>query len=276
MVGYQAVEDRVWSLFHQSIGQNIALPDRLKQQLGIRSSRIIEVDPGIARQHDSKTDVLVVFECGGKLKISVKKENAHYYGNWYTHQRVEQEFGQQALDRLVEKTTEWANQWIENERSSFFLGVSINFGERTGNTYLDFNQIFTTRDIRSIVAGHNDCLDTTANVIYHTDGMAGSVEQVVEELQVIDDALLSELFSSVKIVFRPINPMTEGSNRGKQTYTKFVPYERFEATTLLESKADLLRFGRFESVDLNHEYRLNHNRHIQALRHQYNMAVRVK
>jgi hypothetical protein len=277
MVGYQALEDKIERIFKRNEGKEIPLSKELMNRLGLSSTKISRVDSSISKHHNAKTDLLVVFDDGKKLKISIKKDNAHYYGNWYTHQRILKEFGKVALQKLVNKTTFWANEWIKQPSSSFFLGVSINFGERSGNTYINFNEVFTNYDIRTIVQGHTLSLDTSANVLLQTEGSnINTIEDITSKLKIFDDALLRTLFNKVKIVFRPINPTTEGSNRGKQTYTKFVPNRRFETETLLNSKSDLLKYGKFEPINLNTEYRLNHNRIIKMLKKDYNVKINVK
>lgn len=276
MSNYQEVEDYVYEQFKNHEGQGIELPEKLKIALGLGSTVINSVDSSISQRNDSKTDVLVIFDDGGKLKISVKKDNADYYGNWYTHQRIEKEFGVEALNTLIDKTTEWANNWLEEPTSSFFLGVSINFGARSGKTFMEFNDVFDINDLRTIVCGYDESLDTSANILFHTDGNINNIDDVILEMKVIDDVVLSALFDDIKIIFRPINPMTEGSNRGKQTFTKFLPDSPFRHKTLIDKKEDLLKLGRFVEVDLEHEYRLNHNKIIQNLDSYFNMTVRVK
>ena len=276
MLGYQELEDKVFKLFEKQIGKDIILPEKIKKSLGLSSTKILKVDSEISKKHDSKTDVLVVFDDGKKLKISIKKDNADYYGNWYTHQRIEDEFGKGSLNRLIEETTKWANKWIDQDSSSFFLGVSINFGNRSGNTFMEFNEVFNEADIRSIVQGNDLEQDTSANTLLITNGSINSVDDIVSLLAIFDKELLNSLFGDIKIVFRPINPMTEGSNRGKQTYTKFVPYKRFEQETYISTKDELKEYGCFEPVETEKEYKLNHNRLIAQLKEEYNILINVK
>jgi len=276
MVGYQQLEDKILRIFTDHIGENINLPESLKRPLGLSSTKISAVDSNISKQHNSKTDLLVVFDDGNKLKISIKKDNADYYGNWYTHQRIEEEFGKPALTKLIEKTTEWANYWIKQDSSNFFLGVSINFGERSGKTFMEFNEIFTLSDIKSIVQGHDLSLDTSANALLQTSGSINSIDEIIAKLVLFEDSLLNTLFQDIKIVFRPINPMTEGSNRGKQTYTKFVPHEKLLEKETISTKNALINMGVFKQVDLNKEYKLNHNRLIADLDETYNVEINVK
>jgi len=47
-----------------------------------------------------------------------------------------------------------ANQWAYNLNASLFVGVSISFGYRTGNTFIPFLEIFnSTNEIIKIIAG---------------------------------------------------------------------------------------------------------------------------
>jgi len=277
MVGYQEVEDRICSIFKEQQGENINLSEKIKESLGLSSTKIVKVDSNISKNHNSKTDVLVIFEDGKKLKISIKKENADYYGNWYTHQRIIKEFGESALDKLVKKTTEWANDWIKQDSSSFFLGVSINFGKRVGNTFMEFNEVFTTNDIKSIVQGHNLSLDISSNVLLQVNGDINNIDEVIEGLLIFDEKLLNSLFRDIKIIFRPVNPMTERSNRGKQIYTKFVPDNKFLEEEYITNKDSLKKLGSFKPIDYsNEEYKLNHNRLIAELKEKYNVRIKIK
>jgi len=276
MVGYQELEDKILSIFTDHIGENINLPENLKKRLGLSSTKISAVDSNISKKHNSKTDLLVIFDDGNKLKISIKKDNAHYYGNWYTHQRIEEEFGKPALIKLIEKTTDWANSWIKQNSSNFFLGVSINFGERSGKTFMEFNKIFTPNDIKSIVQGYDLSLDTSANALLQTSGSINNIDEIIAKLELFEDSLLNTLFKDIKIVFRPINPMTEGSNRGKQIYTKFVPHEKLPEKEIISTKNALNKIGIFKQVDLGKEYKLNHNRLIADLDKTYNVKINVK
>ena len=276
MVGYQQLEDKILSIFTDHIGKNINLPSSLKKQLRLSSTKISAVDPSISKKHNSKTDLLVIFDDGNKLKISIKKDNAHYYGNWYTHQRIKEEFGKPALTKLIEKTTEWANYWIKQDSSNFFLGVSINFGERSGKTFLEFNEIFTPSDIKSIVQGYDLSLDTSANALLQTSGSINSIDEIIAKLVLFEDSLLKTLFRDIKIIFRPINPMTEGSNRGKQIYTKFVPHKKLSEKETISTKDALNNIGTFKKVDIKKEYKLNHNRLIADLDETYNVKINVK
>ncbi len=90
-------------------------------------------------------------------KISAKLSNAGYYGNWYGHQRLIKEFGYEIFQSITYQTTKWANQWINNPHANLFVGVSISFGERTGNTFIDFLDIFdSTQELKKVIAGSGE------------------------------------------------------------------------------------------------------------------------
>lgn len=276
MFTYQSFENHIYQLFHAVIGQNINIPEHIKISLGIKDTTVIRVDGDIGKRHDAKTDVLVELKDGIKLKLSLKKGNAHYYGNWYTHQRLLEEFDGNSLNRLSERTTLWANNWIKNPNSSFFIGVSINFGYRTGNTFINFNDVYSREDIRTIVQGFDKNSDLSANLLLNTDTNINNIDDIFKSCHLFTNELLDELFEDIKIIFRPVNPHTEGSNRGKQIYTKYVPNIVFDRPTVLSTKEDLIRFGRYVNIVLPENFKLNHNLHIKYLRKQYNVIINVK
>ncbi|WP_336883611.1 hypothetical protein [Priestia koreensis] len=63
---------------------------------------------------DSKMDVIVHFEDSAPLKISAKLSSGEYFGNWYSHKRILQEFGEDSFNRLVEDCKKWENSWKDN------------------------------------------------------------------------------------------------------------------------------------------------------------------
>jgi hypothetical protein len=91
---------------------------------------------------NNKTDVLIKFQKSNPLKISAKLGNAGYFGNWYGHERFINEFGRKVFDKLTAKTSLWANEWANKSNANLFVGVSISFGERTGDTFIPFLDIF--------------------------------------------------------------------------------------------------------------------------------------
>ena len=276
MLHYQDVEDHVVALFKENIGCEINLSSHLKSSLGLVSTKVTSVDDEIRKHHNSKTDVLVRFDDDKTLKISVKKDNADYYGNWYTHQRVVEEFGKNALACIIQAATRWANNWVRGGSSSFFVGVSINFGKRSGGTFMDFTDVLTMDDCRAVIQGKNPALDTSANTLLIVEQLPRTIDDVVFGLRVIDDQLVRESLSDIKIVFRPVNPGTEGTNRGKQTFTKFVPYQPFSSLTDVNDKRALIETGQFVELDLTTDCRLNHNRWLNELESKYSMRVRRK
>jgi hypothetical protein len=107
------------------------------QKIGISPADIIIESTKIGnKSSNNKTDVLIRFSKSKPLKISVKLGNAGYYGNWYGHERFIKEFGRKIFNKLTLQTSLWANDWANRPNASLFVGVSISFGERTGNTFI--------------------------------------------------------------------------------------------------------------------------------------------
>ena len=276
MTSYQNLEDGVFYLFNNHKNDTIYVPENIKSALGINSTRIIDVNSSIRTNPQSKTDVLITFSDQQKLKISVKKENAHYFGNWYTHQRICEEFGEDALYDLISATTAWANDWIYNSNSSLFVGVSLCFGYRSGNTGIDILEILNIEDIKSIVQGYDLNADTSANCLYTSNYIPTSVEDFFDNTVMFTNPVINTFCQNLKIIFRPINPETEGSNRGKQIFTKYSPYQKENNMTIFNSVKQLRENGEFICLGDNNDYRLNHNQWINELRTKFNIQIPVK
>jgi hypothetical protein len=244
------------------------------EDIGIKPASLITKSERIGSKNTkNKTDILIEFKGCPALKISAKLSNAGYYGNWYSHQRILSEFDRELFNRLTSKTTEWANNWIENPRSKLFVGVSVSFGERTGNTFIDFSDIFeNAEDIKTIICGSGS-EENAANCLYVSDDYPSSMEDLIEKLSPIDLRKLEELTKKIKVIFRPINPLSEGSNRGKNTYTKFLPSQKLTEIKHIKNIEELSKLGRFETVYPNG---LTHNDILNTLQADFNILIARK
>ncbi len=254
---------------------NLILPDELPQwmkELGIiPQDEIISVDNIGAIDRNNKTDVLVTFKNSSPLKISVKLSNADYFGNWYGHKRFLEEFGLEPFTKLSIGITNWANEWIKHSNSNIFVGVSICFGKRSGNTALEFLDYFTSEDMRKIVVGADESSSSSANSLFISKTIPISYNELFENLKPINDDTLKEIGSNFKIACRPINPLTERSNRGKNVYTKFQPYKPLSTQTTIVDKDKLSMLGEF--MPLTEANRLNHNNILNELQDVYKIVI---
>lgn len=264
--------------FEQEIAEFIQkqkyLPSILPQwmlELGIRPhAKIIQATRTGSK--NSKTDIYIALENSTPLKISAKLANADYFGNWYSHTRVINEFGEHAFQKLVTDCTEWANKWRYGKNASLFVGVSICFGKRSGDTAREFTDIFTVEDIVKIVAGVGEG-DSIANCLYQGNDVPQTIEQFLTYLKPINEETIKLLSENFKIAYRPINPKTEHSNRGKCSYTQFRPYEKLIHNKEVNSLEKLNELGKFEEVTYNS---INHNRIIKELETDYNITIPKK
>ncbi len=244
------------------------------QKMGIQAGDKITDSKKVGNNSpNNKTDVLIKFQCSKPLKISVKLDNAGYVGNWYGHERFINEFGRKVFDKLTEKTSVWANDWTNKPNASLFVGVSISFGKRTGDTLMPFSDIFDDfDDLRKIVCGVGDD-DTTANCLFVSDKHPDSIEEIIDKLVPLDLETIKELSKDIKVIFRPINPLTESSNRGKNVYTKFQPDQPLNQITDITTLKDLMKLGKFVKVFPN---KLNHNHILDTLEADYNIHIERK
>lgn len=225
------------------------------------------------KSSNNKTDVLIRFSKSKPLKISVKLGNAGYYGNWYGHERFIKEFGRKIFNKLTLKTSLWANDWANRPNASLFVGVSISFGERNGNTFIPFLDIFDNiEDMKKVICGVGE-EDNAANCLYVSNEKPRSIEDLIERLSPLDLETVKQLSEKITVIFRPINPFTEASNRGKNVYTKFQPYEPLSEITDVTNIKDLIKLGKFTEVFPN---RLNHNHILDTLQADYKIRVPLR
>ena len=264
------LEQKLVILVEDYIGRQIPfnLPRWLIDE-GVRpGARIVDVDGIGSKSRLNKTDVLIILENSAPIKISAKLANADYFGNWYSHRRFLDEFGIEAFERMTKASTAFANRWAETATAPF-VGVSICFGKRTGLTGQDFTDIFTSRDILTVARGFG-VGDSTANCMYIADYVPRTIEELVDCLQEISIETVNEATENFKVAHRPINPLTEGTNRGKNVYTRFQPYERLPEPTVIREPDILFSLGRFVTVEPNG---LNHNHILNDLEERYNIIV---
>lgn len=255
----------------KSIGGVQTVPDQIPQwmeQIGIRpGARVLEVK--WVGSSGSKTDVYIRLENSEPIKISAKLSSADYFGNWYSHGRVIEEFGEDAFYRLVSDCTDWSNWWKTHPTASLFVGVSICFGRRAGNTAREFTDVFTYDDIVKIVAGHGSG-DHIANCLYVSSDVPRGIQDLFSNLEPINEQTILRLSSDFKIAYRPINPMTEGTNRGKAIYTQFMPYQRLPELTEITELSQLNQLGEYKEVEPS---KVNHNHVLNALESDYNIFI---
>ena len=275
---YSKVEQQIATSINKLKGEK--LPDALPQWLidnGIKPGATIlnAVDIGSA-SHNNKTDVLVNLDNSNPLKISVKKNNADYYGNWYGHIRMMEVFGEQIFTKLTSVTTEWANN-IKNDptwNNKPFVGVSLNFGKRSGKTKLNFDDVFNEEDILTIARGNGTGDNVANSLLITTDGVINNVNELMNSLEEISIDNILKTMDKFYIVFRPVNPMTEGTNRGKNIYARFVPFKRLNKPTTVTTMSELNQLGTYKTVTpVLERPMLTHNFVLDDLEKNFNIII---
>ena len=267
--------------FEQAIASCIKPGDRLPgtlplwmEGLGIiPRSEVLSASRIGSKDKNNKTDVLIKIKNSASLKISAKLANAHYFGNWYGHQRFLNEFGEDAFKKQTNAATNWANNVGMNRKNAeLFVGVSICYGKRGGDTCEPFLDIYTLEDMFSICRGVGDG-DNVANCLYSAESTPKSLNEMIDNLLPIKEESIKQLAGVFKVIYRPINPITERSNRSKNVYTMFKPTERLDSPLEVTSLNELKGLGTFITVKPN---RLNHNRIIKILERCYNIIIPTK
>lgn len=241
----------------------------LEPNINIKSARRVGGAGG-------KTDVIINMEGNyPPLKISAKLSNADYFGNWYSHKRILNEFGSDAFEKLTIDCTDWANNtWKSHEHASIFVGVSVCFGKRTGDTSREFTDVFAYEDIRKIVAGVGGVTDeSVANCLYISSKLPENIDEFIAAIAPINEEVIRRLSGDFKIAYRPINPMTEGSNRGKGAYTQFKPHAKLPVQKEITTLCELNDLGTFETVTPG---KSNHNNILKTLEKDFNIKIPKK
>lgn len=263
-------EQSIVRMVNQHRGESLPyrLPEWLVREGVIPGARILLADGIGSKNRANKTDVIIYLSEGSPIKISAKLMNADHFGNWYGHTRFLQEFGMDAFRRMTQAATVFANNWARTTDDPF-VGVSICFGRRPGRTGQNFTDIFTIHDILTVARGYG-VGDSVANCLYIADVAASSIPELINSLDEITPETVNRATESFKVAYRPVNPMTEGTNRGKCVYTRFLPYDRLPQPTTIRTPGELFQLGRFVTVQPN---RINHNHILNDLRDNYNIIV---
>lgn len=265
-----AFEQEIVDMVRHHIGDRLptTLPHWLIEEAVVPGAKILDVDGIGSKDRRNKTDVIIYLENSMPIKISAKLKNADYFGNWYGHRRFLQEFGEDAFYRMTQASTDFANDWAKTATAPF-VGVSICFGRRSGRTGQDFTDIFTVDDILTVARGYGDG-DSVANCMYIDNSSANNIQSLINNLDAITTENVIYATESFKVAHRPINPITEGTNRGKNVYTRFMPYEALPEKTIITSPKALFSLGEFVPVEPNC---LNHNHILNDLEKNYNIIV---
>jgi len=231
-------------------------------------AKIINAERTGANDHATKTDVIIYLENSEPIKISAKLSNADFYGNWYGHKRFIEEFGEKAFNKMSIAATNWANEWKISAKTPF-VGVSICFGKRPGRTGINFLDVFDKKDIITICKGKG-CGDKVANCLYVTDSIPDNLETLFTNLKEISEDSIEAIVEDFKIAMRPINPITEGTNRGKNIYTQFVPFKKLDKPTIVTEPEELFKLGTFKTVEPTC---INHNHILNILEREFNIII---
>lgn len=150
-----------------------------------------------------------------------------------------------------------------------YVGVSICFGRISGKTGQDFLDIFTADDILTVARGFGSG-DHVANCMYISNNSASNIQSLINNIEDITTESVNTATERFKVAHRPINPITEGTNRGKNVYTRFKPYQKLATKTVIRVPKELFKLGQFVEVEPS---ALNHNHILDDLEANYNIVI---
>lgn len=264
------LEHNLVKMINLHIGERLPanLPSWMIKEKIRPQSQILKAKGIGSLSHKNKTDVIIFLENSSPIKISAKLLSADYFGNWYGHTRFLEEFGEEAFKRMTSAATIWANNWAKNAVAPY-IGVSICFGRRSGKTAQNFTDVFTLKDILTVAKGFGEG-EAVANCLYVSNSCCNNILDLIDSLEEITIESVNKMTESFKIAYRPINPITEKSNRGKNIYTKFKPYYRLLEPAVIKEPQELFKLGEFVEIKPN---KINHNHVLDELEVHYNIII---
>jgi hypothetical protein len=275
---YQQINESPQSEKHE---QDIAdsfkgqtLPDKLPKwmsELGIVPGAKVVSSKKIGTG-GAKPDVVVEFSVGESLRISAKMSNADYFGNWYTKGRTAQDLSPDLIQPLISATLNFATTYRPKMMQTY-VGISISFGKRSGQTGKKFTDIFDASLIKYIIAGNNPLGKKNANCLYTTSTVPSNIEKVIENLQPVSDSVVKKLSQNFYVVFRPVFTPTNRTNMSKQTWVKLQAIKPLSNPTLFERQEDLLKVT--EWVPTREDEIITHNGVVNELK-KNNIYLHVK
>lgn len=76
-----------------------------------------------------------------------------------------------------------------------------------------------------------------------------TIQSLINNIEEITTESVNAATESFKVAHRPINPITEGTNRGKNVYTRFKPYQKLATKTVIRDPKAHQRTP-FDSTDI--------------------------
>jgi hypothetical protein len=189
---------------------NKTLPDHLPKwmiDLGIKSGAKVIKSKNIG-SNIHKSDVIVDFNIGESLRISAKMSNADFFGNWYWHEKVRDDLGEEFIDPITNAALSFAKS-IESgkyrsKKNEPILGIAISFGKRAGKTGIDFAELISSKKILNIIVGSNPNDKKNANCLYATTDVPNDINKLINSLSPLSETTVEKLLRNFKIIFRII------------------------------------------------------------------------
>jgi len=215
-----------------------------------------------------KPDIIVTFDQGPSLRISAKMSNADFFGNWYPKHKVRSDLGDELVKPLSDATMEFVKKF--KGRGDPFVGVSISFGKRSGQTAKKFTDLFPVGLIKRVVAGGSPDAEVNANSLYATSDVPSTIGALINSLEPISDSVIKKLSKNFNIIFRPVYTGSNRSNMSKPTWVQAVPKEKLSQPTEIKTQEELMRVAQWTATPLDSD--ISHNK-VKALLKKYNIIV---
>jgi hypothetical protein len=215
-----------------------------------------------------KPDIVVKFDEGPSLRISAKMSNADFFGNWYPKWKVRADLGDELIKPLSDATLEFVKKF--KGRGDPFVGVSISFGKRSGQTAKKFTDLFPVGLIKRVVAGGSPDAEVNANSLYATTDIPNNIGALIERLEPISDSVIRKLSKNFNIIFRPVYTGSNRSNMSKPAWVQVVGKTKFNKPIMFEKQDDLLKNAHWTVTALDKD--ISHNKIVANLR-KFNILV---
>jgi len=230
------------------------LPDWMVKEGFIPGAKIISSK--VVGGTKIKPDVIVTFDQGPTLRISIKMSNATFYGNWYTKDKVARNLGENAIQPIIDAGLDFMKKYKAPQKHPL-VGVSVSFGKGKGQNSVPFTKLMPLTMIKFIVAGNNPNLEVNANSLYAGNDEPNNIKSALKNIKPITNKTIKELSSDFNVLFRTVYTSTNKSNMGTKSWVKLVANSPLPEKMEFDTQEELLKYTHWEPTGLYED--VSHN-----------------
>jgi len=197
-----------------------------------------------------KPDIVVTFAEGNSLRISAKMSNADFFENWPKKAKIEKLFGKEILERIKSSSLEFAKSYKPNPAYGPYVGISIAFGKRKGQTQISFAKcVGGIKQAMYLIAGGDINNENNANCLLKQTSVPHNINDLIKSLLPINNKTIGDLIKDFSVIFRPVYIWGNNSNLSKDTYCRVFANKKLSEPTLIKSQDELMKVCRWEKTN---------------------------